>query len=47
MTDRSVEFEKKRQRELAKERKVHAKRGTPAHAQQKIHVELPAHKTKR
>lgn len=46
LAEKAEEFEKSRQRQLDKERKVHAKRGSKPHAQQRVSADLPAHRTK-
>lgn len=42
--DRSVQFEERRQKELAEARRVHAERGSKPEAQQRIHAGLPVHR---
>lgn len=44
LAERSVQFEEKRQKELTKARKVHARRGSKPDAQQKVSCDLPAHR---
>lgn len=42
--DRAIEFEDRRQEELAEARRVHAARGSEPDAQQRIHAALPDHR---
>lgn len=42
--DRSVQFEERRQKELAKQRQVHARRGSKPDAPQKITAQFPTHR---